>query len=38
VLDVEGGSVEDGARIVMWELKKPPGLANQMWMLSEVKK
>lgn len=37
VLDVEGGSVEDGVRIVMWSLKKPPGHANQMWMLREVK-
>ena len=38
VLDLEGGSIDEGARILLWEMKKPPGHLNQIWMLTEVKK
>jgi|GEM_PF-1376317 Domain of unknown function (DUF3472)./Ricin-type beta-trefoil lectin domain. len=34
VLDLEGGSIDDGARILMWDMKKPPGHLNQIWMLT----
>jgi hypothetical protein len=38
VLDLKGGSEDDGTPILMWGLKKPPGDSNQIWMLTEVKK
>jgi hypothetical protein len=35
VLDVSGGSTDDGAVIILWDLKQPAS-PNQLWMLSEV--